>query len=113
MLRGVHYLPNKGTNITLIWGADLYAILIQTLQDFVTHIQTTRIFNPFAIWIHVYDNIFLTLEWLFPVALYIRFSMALTSYNISNSIKYSNKVILHNSWVLYDVVAINNLFTAL
>ncbi len=36
MLGGVHYLPNEGKNITLIWGADLYAILIQTLQNFVT-----------------------------------------------------------------------------
>ncbi len=36
MLGGVHYLPNGGTNITLIWGAYLYAILIQTLQDVVT-----------------------------------------------------------------------------
>ncbi len=36
MLGGIHYLPNGGNNITLIWGADLYAILIQALQDFVT-----------------------------------------------------------------------------
>ncbi len=34
MLGGVHYLPNGGTNITLIWGADLYAILIQTFTGF-------------------------------------------------------------------------------
>ncbi len=37
MLRGVHYLPNGGANVTLIWGADLYVILlIQHLQDFAT-----------------------------------------------------------------------------
>ncbi len=36
MLGGVHYLPNGHKNITLIWGADLYAILIYILQDFVT-----------------------------------------------------------------------------
>ncbi len=36
MLGGVHYLPNGGKHITLMWSADLYAILIQTLQDFVT-----------------------------------------------------------------------------
>ncbi len=36
MLGGVHYLPNGGKYIKLIWGADLYAILIQTWQEFVT-----------------------------------------------------------------------------
>ncbi len=36
MLGGVHYLPNVGKNKTLKWGADLYAIFIQTLQDFIT-----------------------------------------------------------------------------
>ncbi len=38
----VHYLQNGGKNITLIWGADLYVILIQTLQDFVTPHQDNQ-----------------------------------------------------------------------
>ncbi len=33
---GVFIIYQMGGNITLIWGADLYAILIQNLQDFVT-----------------------------------------------------------------------------
>ncbi len=36
MLGGVHYLPNGGKCITLICNADLYAILIQPLHDFMT-----------------------------------------------------------------------------
>ncbi len=33
---GVFIIYQMGVNITLIWGADLYVILIQTFQDFVT-----------------------------------------------------------------------------
>ncbi len=44
------------------------------------------------------DNIFLTLEWQFPVVFYIRFTVGLTPItNISTGIKCSNKLILHYS----------------
>ncbi len=56
------------------------------------------------------DNIFLTLEWQFPVAFYIAFRIIT---NISSSIKCSNKLILDNSGMLFHMVAINNLFTVL
>ncbi len=60
------------------------------------------------------DNIFLTLEWQFPIALYSGFSVGLTPIsNIWTSIRCSYKLILDNSSVLLHVVAINNLFTAL
>ncbi len=36
MSGGVHYLPNVGKNITLMWGAELYPIYIPTMKDFVT-----------------------------------------------------------------------------
>ncbi len=71
-------------------------------------------------WLQIWgDNIFLTLEWQFPVAFYIGFSVAQCGFNSLylifqlTSIKCSNKLILDNSGVLFHVVAINNLFTAL
>ncbi len=52
------------------------------------------------------NNLFLTLEWQFPVTFYIGFSVGLTSYitNISTSIKYSNTLILDNLGMLFHVV---------
>ncbi len=50
MLGGVHYLPNGVKKVTLICMPPSF-ILCSILWP---HIQNTRIFNPLAIWIHVY-----------------------------------------------------------
>ncbi len=63
-------------------------------------------------WLQIFgDNIFLTLEQQFPVTLFILDSVYVQPpiTNISTGQKCSNKLILHNSLVLFRVVTINNL----